>query len=189
MKGTKNLTQGPIYSQLFKLAMPIMATSFIQMAYSLTDMAWVGRLGSEAATVVGSVGIFVWMTTALSLLGKIGSEVSIAQSVGAQNEEDARSFASHNFTISLIISIIWGLIFIVFAHPIIDIFKLDGHDVAGGEIANNAVSYLRIISLGFPLIFLTSAFTGMYNSVGRSTIPFYISGTGQIGRASCRERV
>ena len=45
MKGTKNLTQGPILKQLFTLAMPIMATSFIQMAYSLTDMAWVGRLG------------------------------------------------------------------------------------------------------------------------------------------------
>ena len=42
MKGTKNLTQGPILKQLFTLAMPIMATSFIQMAYSLTDMAWVG---------------------------------------------------------------------------------------------------------------------------------------------------
>ena len=47
MKGTKNLTQGPILKQLFTLAMPIMATSFIQMAYSLTDMAWVGRIGSE----------------------------------------------------------------------------------------------------------------------------------------------
>ena len=46
MKGTKNLTQGPILKQLFTLAMPIMATSFIQMAYSLTDMAWVGRIGS-----------------------------------------------------------------------------------------------------------------------------------------------
>jgi len=44
--GIKNLTQGPIRSQLFNLAMPIMATSFIQMAYSLTDMAWVGRIGS-----------------------------------------------------------------------------------------------------------------------------------------------
>ena len=47
MQGIKNLTQGPINRQLFNLAMPIMATSFIQMAYSLTDMAWVGRLGSE----------------------------------------------------------------------------------------------------------------------------------------------
>ena len=43
MQGTKNLTKGPINRQLFNLAMPIMATSFIQMAYSLTDMAWVGR--------------------------------------------------------------------------------------------------------------------------------------------------
>ena len=47
MQGIKNLTQGPINRQLFNLAMPIMATSFIQMAYSLTDMAWVGRLGRE----------------------------------------------------------------------------------------------------------------------------------------------
>ena len=56
MQGIKNLTQGPINKQLFNLAMPIMATSFIQMAYSLTDMAWVGRLGSEAVAAVGSVG-------------------------------------------------------------------------------------------------------------------------------------
>ena len=47
MQGIKNLTHGPINRQLFNLAMPIMATSFIQMAYSLTDMAWVGRLGSS----------------------------------------------------------------------------------------------------------------------------------------------
>lgn len=66
MKGTKNLTQGPILKQLFTLAMPIMATSFIQMAYSLTDMAWVGRIGSEAIAAVGSVGILTWMSTSIS---------------------------------------------------------------------------------------------------------------------------
>lgn len=178
MKGTINLTEGPINKQLFRLAMPIMATSFIQMAYSLTDMAWVGRLGSEAATVVGSVGIFVWMTTALSLLAKIGSEVSIAQAIGAKNENDARSFISHNFTIALLLSLIWGTLFILFSNQIISIFKLDGD--MSGPISDQAASYLRIISCGFPLIFLTSAFTGMYNAVGRSKIPFYISGTGLI---------
>ena len=62
MHGIKNLTQGPIKQQLFNLAMPIMATSFIQMAYSLTDMAWVGRIGSEAVAAVGAVGILPWMT-------------------------------------------------------------------------------------------------------------------------------
>ena len=67
MQGIKNLTQGSINKQLFNLAMPIMATSFIQMAYSLTDMAWVGRLGSEAVATIGSVGILTWMSGSISL--------------------------------------------------------------------------------------------------------------------------
>ena len=70
MQGIKNLTHGPINRQLFNLAMPIMATSFIQMAYSLTDMAWVGRLGSEAVAAIGSVGILTWMSGSISLLNK-----------------------------------------------------------------------------------------------------------------------
>ena len=77
MQGIKNLTHGPINRQLFNLAMPIMATSFIQMAYSLTDMAWVGRLGSEAVAAIGSVGILTWMSGSISLLNKVGSEVSV----------------------------------------------------------------------------------------------------------------
>ena len=105
MQGIKNLTQGPINRQLFNLAMPIMATSFIQMAYSLTDMAWVGRLGSEAVAAIGSVGILTWMSGSISLLNKVGSEVSVGQSIGAQNQEAARNFASHNITIALIVSL------------------------------------------------------------------------------------
>lgn len=117
MKGTKNLTQGPILKQLFTLAMPIMATSFIQMAYSLTDMAWVGRIGSEAIAAVGSVGILTWMSTSISLLNKVGSEVSVGQAIGAQNEQAARAFASHNLTLSLLISLSWGALLFIFAHP------------------------------------------------------------------------
>ena len=93
MQGTKNLTEGVISRQLFNLAMPIMGTSFIQMAYSITDMAWVGRLGSEAVAAIGAVGILTWMTNSISYLNKVGSEVSVGQSIGAQNVEDARGFA------------------------------------------------------------------------------------------------
>lgn len=105
MQGIRNLTEGPVMRQLFRLSMPIMATSFIQMAYSLTDMAWVGRIGSEALAAIGAMGILTWMSGSISLLNKVGSEVSVGQSVGARNEGDARQFASHNITLSLIISI------------------------------------------------------------------------------------
>lgn len=174
MQGTKNLTQGPIRRQLFNLAMPIMGTSFIQMAYSITDMAWVGRLGSEAVAAIGAVGILTWMTNSISLLNKVGSEVSVGQSIGAKNEEDARSYSSHNLTIALLISLCWGLILFVFAHPVIGVYKLEE------PIAEKAVEYLRIISTAFPFIFLSAAFTGIHNAAGLSKIPFYISGTGLV---------
>ena len=142
MKGIKNLTEGPILRQLFALAMPIMATSFIQMAYSLTDMAWVGRLGSEAIAAVGSVGLLTWMTTSISLLNKVGSEVSVGQAIGMKDETAARSFATHNLTLSLIISIVWASVLFSFASPIIRIYELKEH------ITLDAVDYLRCFHFG-----------------------------------------
>lgn len=174
MQGIKNLTTGPIKRQLFNLALPIMGTSFIQMAYSLTDMAWVGRLGSASVAAIGAVGILTWMTNSIALLNKVGSEVSVGQSIGARNEKDARNFASHNLTIALIISLCWGLLLFTFAHPVIGIYKLET------SIAAKAVEYLRIVATAFPFIFLANAFTGIHNAAGLSKIPFYISGSGLI---------
>lgn len=174
MQGTKNLTEGPIRKQLFNLALPIMGTSFIQMAYSITDMAWVGRLGSEAVAAIGAVGILTWMTNSISYLNKVGSEVSVAQSIGAHEEGEARAFATHNLTIALLISLCWGLVLFFLANPVINLFNLEM------GISLQAASYLRIIASGFPFIFLSAACTGIYNAAGLSKIPFFVSGSGLI---------
>ena len=58
-----NLTEGSIVKTLFRLALPIMGTSFVQMAYNLTDMIWVGRIGSDAVAV--STAGFTWLGAAL----------------------------------------------------------------------------------------------------------------------------
>lgn len=174
MQGIKSLTEGNITRILLKLAAPIMATAFIQMAYSLTDMAWVGRIGSEAVAAVGSVGILTWMSTSISMLCKVGSEVTIGQSIGSRNYDDAREYASHNLSISIIVSVLWGLLLLVFAGFIIKVFELAPH------ISINAVKYLQIVSFGMPAVFMAAAFTGIYNASGRSNIPFYISGSGLI---------
>ena len=172
MKGIKNLTEGPILRQLLLLAMPIMATSFIQMAYSLTDMAWVGRLGSEAIAAVGSVGILTWMTSALALLNKVGAEVSVGQAIGMKDETAARSFSTHNLTMALMISLVWAFILFAFASPIIGIYELKPN------IASDAMSYLRIVATAFPFVFLSATFTGIFNAAGRSKIPFTINAIG-----------
>lgn len=174
ISGAKDLTQGPILRQLYNLAIPIMGTSFVQMAYNLTDMAWVGRLGSESVAAVGSVGILTWMASSIALLNKVGSEVSVGHSVGMQDAKMARSFASHNITISFILSIILGTIFFSFSRGIISLYGLSD------SITFNAVNYLKIISTALPFVFMSAAFSGIFNACGRTIVPFYINGVGLI---------
>lgn len=142
------------------------------MAYSLTDMAWVGRIGSEAVAAIGAVGILTWMLQSFSLLNKVGAEVTVGQSIGSGNQQEAKAYAAHNLTLALIFSLMWGVIFFSLATPIVSLYKLSP------EISAKAVEYLRIVSTAFPFVFLASAFTGVHNAAGLSKIPFYISGAG-----------
>ena len=68
MSKVKDLTSGNLTQQLYQLALPIMGTSFVQIAYSFTDMAWLGRLSSEALASVGVVSVFIWIANSVALL-------------------------------------------------------------------------------------------------------------------------
>ena len=57
-----NLTKGPILKTLTKLEVPIMASSFLGTLYNITDMAWIGLLGSKAVAGVGVGGMFTWFS-------------------------------------------------------------------------------------------------------------------------------
>ena len=174
MNNLKNLTTGSTTRQLFRLALPIMGTSFIQMAYSITDMAWVGRLGSEAVAAVGAVGILTWLSSSVALLNKVGAEVSVAQKIGANEVEKARLFAGQNITMALLLSLIWGCLLFLLAKHIITLFELKA------EIAEMAINYLRIVVTAFPLLFMSYAITGSYNAAGISRVPFLVNGFGLI---------
>ncbi len=55
---TNDLTQGNIRSSLVRLALPLIATNFIQTAYNLVDMFWIGKLGSDAVIAIGTASFF-----------------------------------------------------------------------------------------------------------------------------------
>ena len=45
-----DMTKGSISRGLYKMALPVMGTSFLQMAYNLVDMIFIGKLGGDAIT-------------------------------------------------------------------------------------------------------------------------------------------
>ena len=50
MKKQVDLLHGKIVSSLTELALPIMGTAAVQMAYNLTDMAWIGGVGAPGGS-------------------------------------------------------------------------------------------------------------------------------------------
>lgn len=151
-----------------------MATSFVQMAYNLIDLAWVGRLGSESVAAVGAMGMLMWMINSIALFSKISAEVSIGQSIGIKRFDKASIYASHTTTIAIILGILFFVIFLTQPFLFVDFFKL------APEISLEAANYLRIISFSIPIVFLILNFSGIYVGAGRSDIPFYYNAVGLI---------
>lgn len=170
----RDLTRGGIFRQLLTLALPLMAISFIQMAYNLVDIIWIGRLGSQSVAAVGAVGMLMWMMNSVALISKVAAEISIGQSIGARRLDQASLYASHTTTIAILLGLLFGMFFLLFPHPYISFYKLEQ------EIAVEATGYLQIISLGIPIMFVILNFSGIYIGSGRSDIPFYFNATGLV---------
>lgn len=79
-----NLLEGNILSSLTRLALPIMATSLVNMAYNMTDMIWIGRVGPGAVAAVGAAGMYMWLSQGIAVLARMGGQVKIAQSLGPE---------------------------------------------------------------------------------------------------------
>jgi Na+-driven multidrug efflux pump len=92
-----DLINGPILSSLTKLALPIMATSLIQMAYNMIDMIWIGRLGSSAVASVGAAGMYMWLSNGLVTLARMGGQVHVGHAVGAGRTDFAGRYATSSW--------------------------------------------------------------------------------------------
>jgi putative MATE family efflux protein len=171
----KDLTSGNIFSQIVKLAIPIIATSFVQMAYNMTDMAWLGHVDKETVSAVGMALYLVWFGTSLMYITKIGAEVGISQSIGRKKLNDARSFVKNAFSLSLLISTAFAAVVWIFAHPIIGTFNIDS------DFVNlTAVDYLRLVAFGMPFTFSNISISGIYNGIGNTRTPFIVNTIGLV---------
>ena len=171
MRREVNLTEGNIIKTLTRLALPIMGTSFIQMAYSLTDAMWLGRLSTKAVAAAGIGGFFLWLGAALIMITQIGVGITVSQSYGRSDIKSAREY----ITAGLLVDIILGLSLYLFNKQIVSFFNLGDLEVIG-----MAESYLRILGVGIVFHFLNPLLSTTLNSSGNSVTPFKVNTIGLI---------
>ncbi len=140
----------------------------MQMAYNLTDMMWLGRLGSEAVASVGAASFFSWFGTSLLLITRIGAEIGVSQSIGRRDMARASEYARHAVVWALILTAIYTTFTLVNAPSMIGMLNLKST-----YVQSDATLYLRIVSFGFLFTFTNPTLQGIYNGAGNSRQPFY----------------
>jgi len=178
-KKTKyDLTQGPILQKLLGLSLPIMATSFMQMAYSLTDTFWMGILSREygasgAVAAVGTAALYLWLSMGLISLCRMGAEIGVSQNFGRGDPEAAKGFAQNAIFLSIILGLIYSVIMVVFRRPLIGFFNIED-----AQVVLQAEQYLAVTAIGLPMMFVHNVITGVFNGFGNTKLPFYINSLG-----------
>ena len=170
-----DLLQGNILKALVAMSLPIMATSLLQMAYNMTDMIWIGRVGSNSVAAVGAAGMFVNFSASLTAFLRVGGQVNVAQSFGAGDRKKAADYARNALQTGVLIAVFYSIIVSLLRKPLIGFFKFTNE-----QVIKDAETYLLIMSVFIIFNILNPIITAVITATGNSKIPFKISTCGLV---------
>lgn len=160
-----NLLEGKVFSSLLRLALPITASSLLQMAYNFIDMMWIGRLSYQAVAAVGITGLFLWFGEGVLMLARVGGQVYTGQALGRKDLREARAWVKASCQYTFLISALLCLFFFLFAPQLIGFFQISEVDTF-----QQGVTYLRLMAFGLFFSFPARTLTGLVTVNGQSKL-------------------
>lgn len=161
------------YRSALGVAVPVMLQQAVMSLVSLVDNFMVAGLGDArmAAVNVANQINFVYFVVLFTLCGAGG--IYLSQFKGAGDEEGMRQAYRFKLAASLLVSGIW--LSLTLAIPERMVALMLGGNPQGPEIIREAAGYLRIVSIAWiPMAVSTSLATGL-REIGRARPPLYIS--------------
>ena len=163
-----DMTFWSMLPKLIKLALPVMLSGILQLAFNAADLVVVGRFAGETAlAAVGSNGPLISLIINVLLGICTGTSVIVARNYGAKDERELRDTVSTSMTIGLAGGIIFALIGLFLAVPLL---KAMG---TPAEVLPLAAIYLRIYFAGMPVIQLYNFASAVLRAVGDTRRPLY----------------
>ncbi|TVP95103.1 MAG: MATE family efflux transporter [Acholeplasmatales bacterium] len=181
MKVKVDLTSGSILLKLLVVAVPMLLTSLVQMAYNLTDLFWLSRVAliggnhDEAVAAVGTAGYVPWFGFGLILIARIGVSVRVSQAAGRNDAERVNAMATNGLVLMTGLGLLYVLAGTLLATPYYNLFNLTNPNVQA-----EGVRYLRIVSAFGLSFFLVNLFNGVYDGLGKTINAFYITASGLV---------
>lgn len=163
------ILEGSLLKAILTLAIPIMMNSFIQTMYNLTDTYWLGKLGKDpvaAITLVSPVqNIVINFGAGITTAGAI----LISQYIGARQDKQARNMANHIFICSMAFALVCSALCYLATPGIVGWLGSDGTIRALGT------TYLQIVILDMPFLFMINLYTAVSQAQGDTLHPMLLN--------------
>ncbi|WP_421934800.1 MATE family efflux transporter [Phenylobacterium sp.] len=172
---TLRLLQAPVLSTLLKMAAPNLVVILSQNAVAITELHFIGQLGSEALAGVSLVlpGYILMQNASSGAMGG-GVASAVARALGAGRREDASHYVLHGLLIGLLFGAICAAAFLVGGRALYG--AMGGH----GPALVSACQYSAVVFSGAVLVWGFNALAGSLRGSGDMVTPALVAGVGAI---------
>mgnify|MGYP001210286810 CR=1 FL=1 len=161
--------RSPYDRDIWRLALPAFGALVAEPLYRLTDTAVVGHLGTEELAGLTLANAVLATGFAVFIFLAYGTTQAVARLIGAG--EHAR--AAHQAVQSLWLAVALGVglagVLWLTSDPLIGLLGGDG------EVADHAMTYLRVSVLGLPATFVILAGTGYLRGLQDTRTPLFVA--------------
>lgn len=163
---TKDLTQGKPMSLILGFSIPLLFGLLFQQVYGLVDTIIVGKcIDANALAAVGSTGSINFLIIGFCIGICSGFSIPVAQRFGAGDYAGMRKMVWNSAWLSLAFAIVMTVGVSLSCRQILTLMRTPEN------IIDQAYSYIFIIFLGIPVIYLYNMLSGIIRSLGDSKTP------------------
>ena len=171
MSGQKyqiDMCSGPLWNKILLFALPLMASSILQLLFNAADVVVVGRfVGKEALAAVGSNTALTNLMVNLFMGLSVGTNVVVARDLGAGRHDQAGRSVHTSITLALASGLVMMVVGAVMARQLLEWTS------SPTDVIDLATVYLRIYFLGMPGNLLYNFGAAILRAQGDTRRPLY----------------
>ena len=164
----KKLTTGSVLKNVILFSLPYLLSYFFQTLYGMADLFIIGQYDGVASTTAVSIGSQIMHMITVMIVGlAMGTTVSIAQAIGADDKKQASKAIGNTVILFMGVAIVGMALLLMLVHPIVAAMSTPSEAVKG------TVTYLTICFIGIPFITAYNIISSIFRGMGDSRSPMY----------------
>lgn len=163
-----DMCNGPLLGKILMFALPLMASSILQLFFNAADMVVVGRYaGSFALAAVGATGALCNLLVNLFIGLSVGVNVMVARYFGAGKENAVSETAHTAILTSLLAGVVLAFLGFFLSRPLLTLMGTPE------DVIDHSTLYMKIYFAGMPANMLYNFGASILRAVGDTKRPLY----------------